>query len=112
MTTEKSKVKKSKGNPLWDEVFKDEVLTADISHLPEHFQLAINHERKCVAFRLKQVENYLARLKLVLAGKDYLDTFENLKPAHGVGFPKERYIEMRTKWDKEQDMKKKKKNVK
>lgn len=94
---------------MWEEVFKDERLTKDIKHLPEHFRMAIEHERKCVAFRLKQVENYLDRIALMMAGKDYYDTFQNLKPVHGVGFPKERFIELRTKWDKEQDKKKKEK---
>jgi len=99
---------KMKKNPLFDKLYEDEMMTKDISHLPEHFRLAIKHERKCIQHRAKQIEIYLLRIALMTVGKDYYDTFENIPASQGIGFPKEEYMKLRKKWDKEQEKKKKK----
>lgn len=105
---EKKQKQEKKKNPVWDKLFEDERLNKEISTLPKHFQMAINHERKCIKFRLKQIERYLERIQLMMAGMDYFDTFKNLSSIHGLGFPKQPYLKLRDKWDKEQEKKSKK----
>lgn len=113
MTNEKKDNKdkpEKKKNPMWDKVFEDIAMSASIDKLPKFLQFAINHERRCIKFRLKQIENYAQRINLMMAGMDYTDTFKTIRPTHGVPFPKEAYIKMRDEWEAEQEFKKKKKS--
>jgi hypothetical protein len=84
-----------KKNPLWDKALKHELMKKDVSGLPEFLKLAIRHERNCIEFRLRQVENYFDRLELMFGGMDYFDTFERISPLPFVQFPKQEYEKLK-----------------
>lgn len=94
-------VKDEKKNPMWDKVFEDGRMSEEINKdLPEFLKIAIKHERKCVKFRLKQIEGYLDRITHLEAGMDYFDTFNVIKSMSGVPFPREEYNLKKQEWEK------------
>jgi hypothetical protein len=96
-------------NPVWNEIFKDERLVGEINpELPHFLKMAIEHERRCIKHRLKQVETYLDRITFLEAGMDYFDTFKQIQGLKGIPFPKDEYVKLRTSWEKMQERKSKK----
>jgi len=81
-----------KKNPMWDKVFADKRLSGVIdSFLDKHLVLAIEHERRCIKMRLKQIEHYLDRISLMQQGMEYKETFKKIPCSKGVPFPRVEY---------------------
>jgi hypothetical protein len=100
------KVEKKK-NPIWDKVFADERLSGEIDKfLDKHLTLAIEHERRCIKMRLKQVEGYLDRISLMQQGMEYTETFKKIPSRKGVPFPRHEYERLLQESIKKQKVKK------
>jgi hypothetical protein len=97
--TEEQQEKKK--NPVWDKLFQDERMSGIINKdLPEFLKIAIEHEIRCVKYRLKQIEGYLDRMTLLESGVDYFDTFQKIPSRKGVPFPKTLYLIKKEEWEK------------
>lgn len=107
METKTTPPVEKKKNPMWDKVFADERLSGVIDKfLDKHLALAIEHERRCIKMRLKQVENYLDRISLMQQGMEYKETFKKIPCSKGVPFPRVEYDRLFEEAIKKQKVKK------
>lgn len=100
----KSKEKvEPENNPVWNKLYEDERLSGEIrKELPEFLKIGIEHERKCIKLRLKQIEHYLDKITYLEAGMDWFDTLKHIQPTKGIIFPSEAYMKAKDRWEKKQ----------
>ena len=76
--------------------------------LPQYLRLAIEHEKKVIALRKRQVEACEQRLMLMEAGMGYYTALKKVPPvAANSNFPERKYMQLKDKFDADELRKKK-----